>query len=171
MTPELSADCAQCQGLCCMALAFDAGEMFGADKPAGQPCRHLNPDYGCAIHKQREDQGYRGCIGYDCQGAGQRVCQEVLAGLNWRDDAATKHHFLEAFQAMRQVHRLLDLLHLAGQLPLTVPQREALHALRADLCPDQWDEASLAAFQTGPLPGAVRTYLQGLRGQVPAPRA
>lgn len=171
MTVELTADCNQCKALCCMALAFDEGEMFGYDKPAGTPCKHLKEGFGCAIHASREEKGYRGCIGYDCQGAGQRVCNEVLPGLDWRDGRAEKHRFLEAFRAMRQVHRLLDLLKLAEQLPLTVPQRDALRGLQAELTPASWDETALAGFEIGPLPDQVRDFLRSLRGQVPRSRA
>ena len=39
---ELTADCSKCAALCCVAMAFDKGDMFGCDKVAGEVCKHLD---------------------------------------------------------------------------------------------------------------------------------
>ena len=49
---NLTAECGRCTGLCCVAPAFSASADFGFDKPAGRPCRHLLPAFGCGIHAQ-----------------------------------------------------------------------------------------------------------------------
>ena len=41
-----------------MALAFDASDKFGYDKPAGEPCRHLDVEFRCTIHDKRGDLGF-----------------------------------------------------------------------------------------------------------------
>lgn len=163
--PQLKADCSQCQGLCCMALAFDKGDMFGDDKPAGAACRHLQSGYGCAIHQTRAEQGFHGCIGYECLGAGQQVCQSVLPGQSWRDSPALNRRFQHAFRAMREIHRLLELLLVTRQLPLDPGQTTARDELIAALTPHPgWTEASLADFESGPLRVRVATFLSTLQG-------
>lgn len=69
----LTADCACCRGLCCTALYFSKRDGFPADKEAGMPCVHLLPDCRCRIHGELAAQGMKGCIAFDCLGAGQRV--------------------------------------------------------------------------------------------------
>lgn len=70
---DLQPDCGRCAGLCCLALAFDAGPAFATDKAAGEGCRHLSPEHRCGIYADRPQRGYSGCVGYSCAGAGQRV--------------------------------------------------------------------------------------------------
>jgi hypothetical protein len=70
---ELVADCSRCVGLCCVVLPFQRSADFAFDKPAGEPCRHLADDHGCRIHSSLLGAGMRGCVAYDCFGAGQTV--------------------------------------------------------------------------------------------------
>lgn len=65
--------CDRCQAVCCVALAFDRGPSFAADKVAGERCPHLSAHDRCRIYDERAERGYRGCIGYSCYGAGQRA--------------------------------------------------------------------------------------------------
>ncbi|MCA0873836.1 hypothetical protein LCL97_23640 [Seohaeicola saemankumensis] len=162
--PVLTGDCARCDGLCCMALAFDAGPKFGCDKAAGVACDHLRADSRCTIHDRLRGAGFSGCVDYDCLGAGQVVCATVLPGVSWRVGAAEKRRVMEAFRALREVHRLIDLVRLAGGLPLDPAQEAARVELLAELVPeDGWSEAALAGFEGGPLPGRVGDFLRGLR--------
>jgi hypothetical protein len=57
---SLRADCARCFGLCCVAPAFAASADFAIDKPAGQACPNLQGDFGCGIHADLRQQGFRG---------------------------------------------------------------------------------------------------------------
>ena len=68
----LAADCANCAGLCCVALAFTRSADFAFDKPAGDPCVNLLDDFRCDIHPDLRDRGFKGCTVFDCLGAGQR---------------------------------------------------------------------------------------------------
>ncbi len=104
---SLAADCSRCFGLCCTALAFTSSADFPLDKPAGQPCRHLAPDYRCGIHDRLRPAGFRGCVAFDCLGAGQQVSQHTFGGVSWRDQPALAGRMFAAFDVMRQLHELL----------------------------------------------------------------
>ncbi|WP_136658870.1 hypothetical protein [Nitratireductor sp. XY-223] len=161
----LRADCANCAALCCVALSFDKSGQFGFDKPAGTPCPHLDPDNRCAIHAQRRENGFAGCIDYDCFGAGQRVTQEVFAGRTIVDDPATLRSMMHAFRAMRQVHELLLLLRTADAMPISSNQRRTILLLTERLSPQEgWTVDSLSAFERGSLPDTVRAFLGSLSG-------
>lgn len=69
----LTSDCARCEGVCCVALALDAGPAFAFAKHAGERCRHLTPSARCAIHAELAARGCAGCVAFDCHGAGPRA--------------------------------------------------------------------------------------------------
>ena len=131
---HLQPDCAACCGLCCVAPGFDAEQGFGYDKPAHEPCRHLQADFRCAIHANLGSEGFPGCTSYDCHGAGQRVTRE-FAGRDWQTDPETAAAQYEAFMRMRPLHGLLALLataraHVsdAGWLQRLMAQEQAIEA-------------------------------------------
>ena len=70
---ELAADCSRCVGLCCVVLPFQRSADFAFDKAPGEVCRHLADDHRCKIHASLLEDGMRGCVAYDCFGAGQTV--------------------------------------------------------------------------------------------------
>lgn len=105
--PDLTADCGSCVGLCCVALAFARSADFPVDKPAGEPCRHLDPGDRCTIHTELRPRGYRGCTVFDCFGAGQQVARVTFAGRSWRADPATRTAMFATFPVMRRLHELL----------------------------------------------------------------
>ncbi len=162
-TVDLTPDCNQCAALCCVFLAFDEGESFGFDKAAGEPCRNLSR-HACTIHADLATTGFKGCVHFDCQGAGQRVVQEVFAGRSWRDQPELAAPMEAAFRAMRRLHEDYALLTAAPRLFLTA-QEEALRTnlLSALAAQSPQTEASLAAYKSGPLPRAVKDYLATLR--------
>jgi hypothetical protein len=159
---ELTPDCQTCAALCCVALAFDKGEMFAFDKAAGEACKHLE-GHRCGIHKGLESTGLKGCTLYGCDGAGQRVVQEVFQGQSWQDDPALRLPMLAAFAQMRQVHGLLALLETASGLPLSVAKQAELVALKLRLTPKAWTLESLAAFERSEAPKAVKGFLRSLK--------
>ncbi|WP_434444608.1 pentapeptide repeat-containing protein [Lentzea sp. E54] len=111
---ELKGDCANCFGLCCVALPFAKSADFAATKDAGTPCRNLLADHSCGIHDQLRQKGYSGCTVYDCFGAGQRVSQTVFQGNDWRTGERQK--MLAVFPVVRQLHELLWYLAEARRL-------------------------------------------------------
>lgn len=88
---ELTADCARCVGLCCVLLPFARSADFAFDKEAGEPCRHLSGDHRCDIHARLREEGMRGCVAYDCFGAGQAV---------------TETGRVDVFHVVEQVHEI-----------------------------------------------------------------
>lgn len=82
---QFKADCSSCSGLCCVAFFFSKIDGFPDDKEAGKPCGNLLTDYRCKIHPQLEKQNMKGCLGYDCFGAGQHVTQALYHGQTYQD--------------------------------------------------------------------------------------
>lgn len=117
----LTADCAQCFGLCCVAPAFSASADFAIDKPAGQPCPNLADDFGCTIHAGLRDRGFPGCTVFDCQGAGQKVAQVTFGGRSWRDDPSSAPLMFDVFQVVRALHELLWYVSEALRYPAAAP--------------------------------------------------
>lgn len=161
--PQLTPKCEDCAALCCVVLPFDAGAAFGFDKAGGEPCRHLS-GHTCDIHANLGAHGFAGCVRFDCLGAGQRVVQEVFGGQSWRDDASLLAPMEQAFRAMRRLHEDYGLLNTAARLPLTEPEQTRRHGLLSALAiatPQTLE--SLSAYETGPLPRAVQSFLTSLR--------
>lgn len=113
-------DCGRCAALCCVALAFDRGPLFGFDKPAGEACAHLTPDCRCAIHADRRARGFAGCATFDCRGAGQ-LATALFNGLSWRDSDAVRRQMLRAFALLLEIQRLRLVLRRLGRLELLLP--------------------------------------------------
>lgn len=128
---ELAGDCDRCVGLCCVALPFAASSDFGHDKPAGVPCDNLLADHRCGIHDRLSVNGYRGCVAYDCFGAGQKVTRTTFAGRDRRDDPSLVARMTAVFPVVRQLHEMLRHLHEAlgvarQHVPAAVPEAESL---------------------------------------------
>ncbi|MFF3749147.1 pentapeptide repeat-containing protein [Streptomyces sp. NPDC002018] len=130
--PALRADCANCFGLCCVALTLTASADFPVDKDAGEPCRHLRTDFRCGIHQRLRERGYRGCTVYDCFGAGQKVSRITFGGQDWRRAPGDARRMFAVLPVMRQLHELLwylrEALTLEPARPLHGELREALDA-------------------------------------------
>ena len=105
--PSLVADCANCFGLCCVALRLDESADFPVDKPAGKPCHNLQEDFGCGIHSRLRTSGWKGCTVFDCFGAGQQLSQVTFGGVSWRDAPETASSMYAALPVMRQLHEML----------------------------------------------------------------
>lgn len=104
---DLLPDCASCSALCCVAPSFEASEDFAHDKPSGARCANLNAQNRCGVYGQRELLGFRGCIAFDCYGAGQRAT---------REHAGEPERQAARFLALRDLHEQLFLLTEAIQL-------------------------------------------------------
>ncbi|MGQ4365297.1 pentapeptide repeat-containing protein [Streptomyces sp. SAS_272] len=118
----LRGDCANCFGLCCVALPFARSADFAIDKPAGTPCPNLGEDHRCGIHARLRQKGFTGCTVYDCFGAGQKVSQVTFGGRD-RSGAspADARRMNEVFPVVRQLHELLWYLAEALGLPAARP--------------------------------------------------
>ncbi|MEI7885018.1 MAG: pentapeptide repeat-containing protein [Clostridia bacterium] len=114
---NLYADCEKCFALCCIALYFSTIEGFPVNKEAGQPCPNLQPDFRCKVHQGLSELGLRGCLTFDCFGAGQSVSQTTFSGKDWRLFPEIAEQIFEAFHVQRQIHELL--WYLTDALALT----------------------------------------------------
>ncbi|GAA0599590.1 pentapeptide repeat-containing protein [Streptomyces crystallinus] len=126
----LRADCANCFGLCCVALAFSRSTDFAVDKAAGEPCGNLGQDFRCGIHDRLRPKGFQGCTVYDCFGAGQKVSQVTFAGRNWRESPDGSRQMFAALPVMRQLHELLWYLAEAQARPAARPVHRQVAAER-----------------------------------------
>jgi hypothetical protein len=121
----LAADCGRCVGLCCAGPAFVRSADFAFSKPAGVACRHLDAGARCEIHARLLPAGMRGCVAYDCFGAGQRVV--ALLG------PVRTPAVLAAYDVVRQLHELLWYVTDALTRPSAAPVHAPLSAARARL--------------------------------------
>ncbi|SDI08270.1 pentapeptide repeat-containing protein [Desulfosporosinus hippei] len=126
---NLIADCEKCFGLCCVALYFAASEGFPNDKDAGQPCINLQRDFHCSIHQSLREKGMKGCMAFDCFGAGQKVAQVSFLGLDWRKKPESAKQMFDVFLIMRQLHELLWYLSEALTLEPTRTIHKELQAM------------------------------------------
>ncbi|MFD9567548.1 pentapeptide repeat-containing protein [Streptomyces sp. NPDC059994] len=126
----LRADCANCFGLCCVALAFSRSTDFAVDKAAGDPCANLGQDFRCGIHDKLRPRGFQGCTVYDCFGAGQKISQVTFVGRNWRESPDGSRQMFAALPVMRQLHELLWYLAEAQARPAARPVHRQVAAAR-----------------------------------------
>lgn len=164
---ELTADCAACRGLCCVAPAFDKGEDFAIAKLPLTPCQHLADDNRCKRHEDLEDHGFPGCARFDCLGAGQHVVQGLYDGADWRGDGALLKDMAESYRRMQRLHEALQMMFLAERLPLDEDQEVARLTLLRRLRPvDGWTPDSLAKAEARGLFAQVRDTLTSFRSAV-----
>ena len=157
---ELRADCANCAGLCCVALTLTRSADFPVDKPAGEPCEHLRHDLRCGIHDSLRERGYRGCTVYDCFGAGQAVTRSWI-GPDWRERPDAGTAMFAVFAVVRSLHELLWLLERARQLPQAAELAVELADLSsATLALTRQDPAKLAAYDETEHHGRVNRLLR-----------
>jgi len=128
----LRADCSRCVGLCCVAPLFVASAEFGFTKFAGDPCPNLDTANRCTIHDRLREQGFPGCVTYDCFGAGQRVASELLPGTDWRTGPEAATALFDAFELVRPLHELLWYLEAALALEAALPLAARLAAAHAE---------------------------------------
>jgi hypothetical protein len=158
----LKGDCKNCIALCCVALAFDRGPSFAANKAAGEACPQLSESDRCRLHTTRAERGFAGCVRYDCGGAGQATTA-LLPDHHWRQGGDVARELFDAFRMQRDVHELLGLLRTAESLPLTHEQVSQLRDLFALLDPSSgWTQATLTRFDVGNARDRVYAFLRGL---------
>ncbi|WP_077848212.1 pentapeptide repeat-containing protein [Clostridium puniceum] len=140
-TYNLQADCDKCFGLCCVALYFSANDGFPVNKDAGKPCVNLQDDFRCSVHKNLKKKGLKGCIAYDCLGAGQKVAQ-AYDGRDWKQNPDSANQMFDMFIIMKQLYEMLWYLKEAillqaekdakNKLSIKINEIEKLTDLNAD---------------------------------------
>ncbi|AIG26828.1 pentapeptide repeat-containing protein [Brevibacillus laterosporus] len=121
MDDYLMSDCENCFGLCCVALPYAKSADFAFNKDGGEPCRNLCTDNRCCIHNQLRDKGFRGCVSYECFGAGQHVSQRIYKGNDWRNNIQKSSEMFIVFPIVQQLHEMLCYLSQALGLTETKP--------------------------------------------------
>ncbi|TDQ36225.1 pentapeptide repeat-containing protein [Aureibacillus halotolerans] len=107
MEIEVTSNCAECFGLCCVALPFAKSADFGFDKQSGAPCPNLQEDFSCGIHRKLRSEGFSGCTVYECFGAGQHVAQGTYEGKDWRRFPELAEEMFAVFPVMQELHEML----------------------------------------------------------------
>ncbi|HEX3078423.1 MAG TPA: pentapeptide repeat-containing protein [Lachnospiraceae bacterium] len=115
---NLKPKCEECFGLCCVALYFSEYDGFPTTKDAGTPCPNLQDDFRCKVHDKLTSLGLKGCIGYECLGAGQQISQVTFEGRSWKQYPELAAPMYEAFLIMRQLHEICWYLTEALSFPL-----------------------------------------------------
>ncbi len=164
-TDLLTTDCSKCAALCCLVLAFDKGEDFAFNKNPCEPCRNLS-DHSCSIHDRLLEEGFRGCVAYDCLGAGNRVIQEVFGGKSWRQEPRLMRVMMEAFSGMREVHKRIDLLRAAETLPLSDRDEQSRRGYLERLENKRWSGTELNDFEVD-LALGIDLFFHGIRDYLP----
>lgn len=118
---NLKVDCSNCSGLCCTALFFSKIDGFPENKVAGKPCSKLKEDYRCMIHSDLAKQNMKGCIGYDCFGAGQHVTQNIYKGETWKN---SKLNSKEIFDVFIMVFQLYQIRYFLEEAITIIPAKE-----------------------------------------------
>ena len=116
LAASLRIDCEKCSGLCCVALYCMKTDGFPDNKPAGVPCKHLMPDFCCDIHGQLANKKMKGCLAYDCFGAGQKVTQSSYANENWKTNPEKANEIFQVFKLVFQFHQMVWYLLEASSL-------------------------------------------------------
>ncbi|MDQ0156574.1 pentapeptide repeat-containing protein [Robertmurraya andreesenii] len=139
---SLTADCTKCFGLCCTALNIVASSDFPINKAAGTPCKNLQSDYGCQIHSDLRERGFKGCTVFDCLGAGQIVSQVTFKGQSWREHPEIGDKMFQVFPIIEQIHEMIaytaealsyDIPHaLSEKLSVQLKELQNLQSLDAE---------------------------------------
>ncbi|WP_285767415.1 pentapeptide repeat-containing protein [Peribacillus sp. SI8-4] len=124
MNDYLKSDCNNCLGLCCVALPYAKSADFSFNKDGGEPCRNLCSDNSCNIHDQLREKGFRGCVSYECFGAGQHVSQTIYDGGDWRDNSERSIEMFALFPLVQQLHEMLWYLNQA----LSLKETQSFHS-------------------------------------------
>lgn len=103
---QLKVDCSKCSGLCCTALFFSKMDGFPENKIAGKPCTKLQNNYRCKIHHELGKRNMKGCIGYDCFGAGQHVTQCIYKGETWQTSQEQSKEIFDVFVMVFQLYQI-----------------------------------------------------------------
>lgn len=117
---KLKIDCKKCSGLCCVAFYFSKIDGFPENKKAGKPCINLNNNFKCKIHQDLDALNMKGCIGYDCFGAGQHVTQLTYKGESWQ---AINHKSKEIFDVFIVMSQLFQIQFYLEEALLILPAK------------------------------------------------
>lgn len=149
----LRIDCEKCCGLCCVALYCIKTDGFPENKAAGVPCRHLRSDFRCDIHDRLTAKKMKGCLAYDCFGAGQKVTQKAGENGTWKTHPEKAKETFQVFTVVFQLHQMAWYLLEALALSSDQKQQTEITALIVEneqltaAAPDQILSINVAAYR------------------------
>ncbi|MGL4737646.1 MAG: pentapeptide repeat-containing protein [Cellulosilyticaceae bacterium] len=126
---ELRIHCERCSGLCCVALYCSKSDGFPEDKQAEVPCRHLRSDFKCDMHAQLVTKHMKGCLTYECFGAGQRVTQMYASLGDWATQPRKRKEIYEVFLIMTQLYQMRWYLLQAREMEQSVVDGQEIEQL------------------------------------------
>ena len=150
---SLKADCEKCFGLCCVSLYFSVSDGFPFTKAGGKPCPNLQQNFRCKVHENLGELGLKGCLGYDCFGAGPKVSQFTFGGTDWVQMKESGVRVFECYLVMRQLHELLWYLRQAIRAMAAEPILDELASLVDEtekitrMCPEAIIELDVGAHR------------------------
>ncbi len=154
-----------CAALCCVVYAFDESDEFAIDKKENIPCPHLAENNLCLMHATLAEDGFPGCVAYDCYGAGQVIVQDVFKDKNWRKTPDALPDISRAFRRLKRIHEIQALLLASSRLPLDETFKSAMQSLYDALEPpaNGWTADNLADFPIKETEERARQYFTSLR--------
>lgn len=150
---DLTHNCDNCQGLCCMAHKHNPRDGFPIlnPKPPGVPCQHLEIGqniekrlYSCGIYQKLEEDGWTTCTRFSCYGAGQAVSEFFKElGVSWAqkqeelDDRQWQIRILNfryGYQALHYVFQRMSVFRDSVSAEAYQKLREAVASASKDFC-------------------------------------
>ena len=64
-------------------------------------------DFQCEIHKRLAELNLKGCLTYDCFGAGQKVTQSVYQNIDWQKNPDRADEIFKVFIIVTKLHQIL----------------------------------------------------------------
>ncbi|MFB4213156.1 pentapeptide repeat-containing protein [Shouchella sp. JSM 1781072] len=155
----MSSDCSRCLGLCCVALPYGESADFPKDKPSGVPCENLSINNDCQIHDQLRNCGFKGCVTYECFGAGQYVSQVIYIGESWRENKDLADDMFTVFPIVQQIHEMLFYLSQALEVAED-KHKHSLSFLQDELLEQTRNLTLIRTFNVSDYRGRVGTLLE-----------
>lgn len=157
-------NCAHCSGLCCVALYFSKLDGFPKNKEAGTPCHHLQETYQCNIHATLKQRGLKGCMSYDCFGAGQYITQRLYTKPDWKSIMRNNaEQIFQSYSTILHIQQTLWYLNECSRLCLSGAEHQSIHALcqEGTLLKEQSIE-TLATLNLQPFTHKANTFLKNV---------
>lgn len=79
---------------------------FPENKVSGKACSHLKKDFQCDIHQELSSKKMRGCLSYDCFGAGQKTTHSFPSSVDWQSSSQQKGAIFDTYTKMFQIHQM-----------------------------------------------------------------
>ncbi|MBN6885856.1 pentapeptide repeat protein [Cytobacillus horneckiae] len=126
MNDNLISDCEHCFALCCVALPYGKSADFPINKEGGEPYGNICNDNQCSIHNHLLKKGFKGCVSFECFGAGQHVSQQIYGGQDWRQNGGIAKQMFAVFPIIHQLNEMLYYLNQSLCLDETKAYRNEL---------------------------------------------